>query len=314
MGNKPPRAILDDPFAQTQPWMPIEEAGVESWHNTMHIHDLPSKTYLLQGAKMFAPAFCRLRRNCDSSHGLWYTEAKDYLVQNGLRAVIPEGPLNTCFSHSRVNGAEDLYVRQHASDLMASTSPVLMSVSANGTDTSNVMMWAANTVQEMHFAGCAYTTNLPRFFTHVRLLYVGEKIPNRVIATFLRGVPWEEPKRYVYRPTVAEIETAIKERNIPEWRMHTCSICDYKCGYVFHVSPKAVRVMYDNGCYCGGPGELRPSTVQDVVSHIHLQHNKNAVLEMRHFWQPEKDGDELVCENPNSSIQPSDWETLVPQQ
>jgi len=42
--------------------------------------------------------------------------------------------------------------------------------------------------------------------------------------------------------------------------IHNCSFCNYECG--FYSDGKAL--YYDNGCYCGGSGEHRPKSWDDL--------------------------------------------------
>jgi hypothetical protein len=45
------------------------------------------------------------------------------------------------------------------------------------------------------------------------------------------------------------LKKQILEKHIKEWIMHKCSLCNYKCGYIFKTRSDQVAIYYDNGCY-----------------------------------------------------------------
>ena len=65
--------------------------------------------------------------------------------------------------------------------------------------------------------------------------------------------------------------------NITEWRIHSCSFCDYNCGYIIDLT--CDNVKYDNGCDCTTYTKccdcvceytVRQSSFQEIADHYNM--------------------------------------------
>jgi hypothetical protein len=97
--------------------------------------------------------------------------------------------------------------------------------------------------------------------------------------------------------TESFLKSKVIEKGIVRWDIHSCSMCGYQCGFLFHLETDAgkggsdtgrdepnVDVSYDNGCYCFLLSRRSPRTFQDVINHIRLQSNENTIKKYSAFW------------------------------
>lgn len=75
-----------------------------------------------------------------------------------------------------------------------------------------------------------------------------------------------------------------RENNIKNWNFHNCSLCDYKCGFLFDVYGN--EVTYDSGCYCTNSRTIRISSWEDVA----IQYNCNmknieTIKKYNEYWK-----------------------------
>lgn len=82
--------------------------------------------------------------------------------------------------------------------------------------------------------------------------------------------------------TGAELERQAVEHAISEWRLHECSGCGYRVGYLFGEG----IVAFDSGCWCSAYGVSDPSprTWDDVAGYINMQTNEDVIARYREFW------------------------------
>lgn len=76
-------------------------------------------------------------------------------------------------------------------------------------------------------------------------------------------------------------ESAIKH-NISRWPTHDCSICGYKCGYVF--SPDKRHVGYDSGCDCVSYHAIRHADWERVAKIYNEALSPDERKEADVFW------------------------------
>jgi len=118
---------------------------------------------------------------------------------------------------------------------MGTNSPmVLTKTRAEGTGNWNVRLWGINTVAGMHFRGCGLIEEkLPETIKYVREMY-RVTISDENLVKFLEFVP-QKPVKYKLDPlpSCESLETRIREMVLKSWPIHNCSMCKYRCGYLF---------------------------------------------------------------------------------
>ena len=67
-----------------------------------------------------------------------------------------------------------------------------------------------------------------------------------------------------------------------KWVIHECSLCNYKCGYVF--CPQHEEAGYDSGCDCTGTETIRRVSWNELADHYNMQMNEDCIREMNEFW------------------------------
>jgi len=93
--------------------------------------------------------------------------------------------------------------------------------------------------------------------------------------------------------TPNDFAMAAETLGLTRWQMHDCSICGYKCGYIFD----GARVFYDNGCNCiSYYNPPRESSWTEVADHYNLQVSPCVIEEYDRFWgfSPVPSNDELL--------------------
>lgn len=81
--------------------------------------------------------------------------------------------------------------------------------------------------------------------------------------------------------TAEQFQRQVELYKITKWPIHSCSICNYPCAYVF----KAGLVGYDSGCNCGKGQNITLREWEDVASHYNMQTNEEYIAVMDNFWK-----------------------------
>lgn len=80
--------------------------------------------------------------------------------------------------------------------------------------------------------------------------------------------------------TPEEFKNQAEIKGIKRWLIHDCSLCNYKCGFVF----REEAVFYDGGCHCVNFHDFYETTWDHVSNHYNIQSNDNTIKEMDKFW------------------------------
>lgn len=73
-----------------------------------------------------------------------------------------------------------------------------------------------------------------------------------------------------------DFREALLIKNINFWNVHDCSLCGYKCGYLFF-EDKTHEVLYDQGCDCTKIYHKTLKNWQDVADFYSMQTNDNVI-------------------------------------
>ncbi len=86
-------------------------------------------------------------------------------------------------------------------------------------------------------------------------------------------------KKYVLN----DFKEAIISKEISNWIIHNCSMCNYPCGFVFNICDGDVSVGYDSGCDCiSRPLQYRD--LESVKNQFDIQTNQNVIKKYRKFF------------------------------
>jgi hypothetical protein len=286
-------------------WILISDADIPEWHDKMTIDQIQQTTnnqtiILVKNKDAYKkPNYCSLKNpDCCIYHGLWYQESKDYLISCGIKPMITLSN-NDAVAHDQLFWDESLYQPQtyfskkYTCRFYGTNSPVLLTKKLSESKEEKeftITLWGTNVVKNMAFRGSALiekNTLLP-YFMFVRKMYEG-MITEKQLEYFLYGVPPKPKEIFKYEPlpSIDFIEKQIIKRNLKEWIIHHCSLCNYPCGYIFNIENDKVIVKYDNGCNCV---LLRPpyrsSNINDIIKHMSIQTSKEYVEKIRQFWDP----------------------------
>lgn len=83
------------------------------------------------------------------------------------------------------------------------------------------------------------------------------------------------------KKTGEDFKSQAKLKNITEWHIRNCSICNYPLGYYFHEDG---RVFYDNGCDCGFGKSMNIRSWDNVAEHYNMQDYPSVIEKMNNFW------------------------------
>lgn len=260
-------------------WIQIEDAKIPEWSNDMTIDTIEEKT----GGQTFVliPYFKGEGKNIGGQ--LWYSESRDFLLKNGIQPLneIAQSGKDSCL-YDKLFWDENLYKQQAilGRRFMGTVSPVLLTKDPEG----EVTLWGINTVEGLHFRGCALVKGLCKYIKYVRPMYRGQ-LSESLLKEFLSGIPPIMPVKYNFEPLPSKefLEKQVISRGITEWNMHDCSLCGYPCGYLFQVIDNKVKVSYDRGCYCCKCPSYS-TTMKDVIRHLEMQTNLNVINEYKAFW------------------------------
>lgn len=81
------------------------------------------------------------------------------------------------------------------------------------------------------------------------------------------------------------------------WEIRDCSICGYKCSYIF--SDNAERVAYDRGCYCTNSSNIDECSWNDLANYYNLQKDEKYIRQMNQFWGFDDGIDSIKHSEPN---------------
>ncbi len=71
--------------------------------------------------------------------------------------------------------------------------------------------------------------------------------------------------------TANEVKELIQTNNITFINIHSCSMCNYPCGYII----EGDNLSYDSGCYCvRSPSGPHPRTFADLANNHNMQSNE----------------------------------------
>lgn len=82
--------------------------------------------------------------------------------------------------------------------------------------------------------------------------------------------------------TGEEFKQAAIKNNIREWQFHSCSMCDYRCGY--HFSSCFTWVVFDAGCYCTNQSRTYERDWDDVANQYNIQTHETAIKKYDEYW------------------------------
>jgi len=229
-------------------------------------------------------------------HDIWYKESRDYLLENGLLCCDKELPNDVCDYHKLFwNKNIFEYVKLSAENYTfyfdGTIEPILLTINDSedtGTEYIEICLWKTNAFTNMFYRGCSLERDRRIYFgnliKYVKLSYKGH-IKRDVYKKFICGIPVPEPKKYKIEnfPDVDHFKNEIIKNNIRKWNIHDCSICDYKCGYLFRIVDNNITVLYDSGCYCY-PAKSRYSSLYDVIKYIKMQSDSKVIDQYKNFW------------------------------
>lgn len=80
--------------------------------------------------------------------------------------------------------------------------------------------------------------------------------------------------------TAEDFKQKVKEKGITKWFIHSCSFCNYPCGFLFKQDGTA---WYDAGCDCSRQPPS-PSNFDEVAELYNMQSNPEFIQTMDEFW------------------------------
>ena len=82
--------------------------------------------------------------------------------------------------------------------------------------------------------------------------------------------------------TAEDFKKQAKIKGIKRWGIHNCSMCGYRCGYIF--SNDGENVDYDSGCNCVTYHNIEPRDWDNVASQYNMQEHPEVIKEMDEYW------------------------------
>lgn len=179
------------------------------------------------------PMYCSQKNHeCYNYHGIWYRESKEYILLCGIR-LIHEFAISgkDVTSHDHLFGDHSIYQPQiyeteyFTEYFYGSDTPVLLTKnpSFDKDDSFDIILWATNTVKNMHFYGSVMVNEntLQPYFKYVRKMYQGT-LTKEKWAHFLQGIPIKPKEIYKYEPlSIREfIEKQIISLGLKKWFLH----------------------------------------------------------------------------------------------
>lgn len=73
-----------------------------------------------------------------------------------------------------------------------------------------------------------------------------------------------------------------KLKNLRNWYVRNCSMCEYPLAYVFSTDHE--HVGFDAGCDCTGSRVVRESSWGAVADNYNIQTDPNVIKKMNEFW------------------------------
>lgn len=232
-------------------------------------------------------------------NNIWYKESRQYLLDNGINCCELQLPDDACEYH-KLFWNENLFKMEIYKNtcFSATIEPILLTVHVvdNSMDDSNddsndvnIFLWRTNAVANMSYRGCALQNNKRlqwgNKIKYVKPVYKGT-IKREIYAQFTYGVHVPKPKRYKFEPLPSKdfLKKQIIDKRIKKWNVHDCSICNYKCGFIFDTCKQDnVTLLYDCGCYCLYQPP-RTASFEQVINHMQIQSNLDVINEYKLFW------------------------------
>lgn len=84
-----------------------------------------------------------------------------------------------------------------------------------------------------------------------------------------------------------EFRKAALEKNINWWSVHSCSMCDYSCGFMLFIYEH--EVIYDHGCDCVRNPNKTIQSWEHVAEIYNMQSHPDVIKNMNEFWGFEND-------------------------
>jgi hypothetical protein len=118
----------------------------------------------------------------------------------------------------------------------------------------------------------------------------------------------EQPqKKKAYKQRCAEdFERQARKLNLERWHIHDCSMCHYKCAFVFDL--KKNQVQYDAGCFCIST-TLQDRSWDAVAKFYEMQSTPKVIDLFNEFWH----FDEMDVELAKQQIKEGDDEATRSQ-
>ncbi len=256
-------------------WIDISKANIEGWKDKITLQNIETKT------KKQTRLICRVDVKNFPLKKLWYSESRQYLIDKGVKPLSKDAE-----EGSDVCDYHKLFWNENIFDAQGTIEPCLISTKSCDYNIE-ITLWCINRVRDMMFRGCALSKNRKywsKYITRVKPVYKGI-ILKCDYYIFINGIKVPEPDKYKLEtiPNASFFEKQVIDQNMSKWNMHDCSLCDYKCGFVFKLKGDKVKVYYDSGCHCSR-SSLRLDTFDNVIKHIEIQSNEKIITEYAKYW------------------------------